>query len=111
MERTVLSINQRPLTRYSDAVMITDSTRVKVSPNQVSSKLGDEAVVLHFENGIYFGLNEVSARIMELIAEPKTVSEIVDVLTSEYDVDTATCRKDVIDLLIQLQENDLIDVD
>ena len=91
--------------------MFSDSTRVKVSSSQVSSKLGDEAVVLHFENGIYFGLNEVSARIMELIAEPKTVSEIVDALLKEYNVDAATCRQDVIDLLVQLQENDLIDVD
>ena len=92
------------------ATEFTDSTRVRASSNQVSSKLGEEAVVLNFENGVYYGLNEVSARIMELISESPTVGEIHQTLLKEYEVDAETCRKDLIDLLQQLEKNELIDV-
>lgn len=89
----------------------TDETIVQVSANQVSSNLGDEAVVLNFENGIYYGLNPVSARIMELLAEPRTVRSIHEVLLEEYDVESERCRQDLINLLEKLREHDLIETD
>lgn len=88
-----------------------DETVVRVSSNQVSSTIGDEAVILNFENGIYYGLNPVSARIVELIAEPRTVSAILETLLDEYDVDVDRCRQDLVNLLAKLKEHDLIETE
>lgn len=93
------------------ATQFKDDTVVRVSSNQVSSTVGDEAVVLNFENGIYYGLNAVSARIVELIAEPRTVEEIHRQLLEEYDVEAERCRRDLIKVLEQLSQYQLIEIE
>ena len=82
-----------------------------LTPINVFDTLGDEAVILNFENGIYYGLNPVSARIVELIAEPRTVSAILAILLDEYDVDADRCRQDLVNLLAKLKEHDLIETE
>ena len=49
---------------------------VIVSRAQISCKLAEESVILHLEEGMYYGLNSVGARIWELLQEPRTVREI-----------------------------------
>ncbi|MFW5972914.1 MAG: PqqD family peptide modification chaperone [Bacteroidota bacterium] len=86
-----------------------DDTVVRASSNQVSSSLGDEAVVLNFENGVYYGLNPVSARIMELLSEPRSVGDILDTLLEEYEVERERCRADLVALLEKLEAHNLIE--
>jgi hypothetical protein len=93
------------------ATTFSDTTRVRASSSQVSSRLGDEAVLLNFDEGIYYGLNDVSARIMEMLAETRTVNEIVEGILQEYDVDEQQCRADVVQLLTELEKHKLIDVE
>lgn len=92
------------------AEAITKSTIVQASSNQVSSQLGDEAVVLDVTNGVYYGLNPVSARIMELIEEPRRVEDIHTVLLDEYDVPAEKCYDDVVALLSKMREHGLVDL-
>ena len=51
---------------------------------------------------MHYGLEEVGARIWELIAEPRTVGEICDTLLDEYEVEPDVCERDVIALLGEL---------
>ena len=53
---------------------------VIVSGSQISCKLAEESVILQLEEGMYYGLNSVGARIWELVQEPRTVREIRDLL-------------------------------
>ena len=89
---------------------ITESTLVVAVPNQVSSSLGDEAVILELTQGIYYGLNEVGARIWTLLKDPRPVGEIRDVLLDEYDTVTATVTRDLLALLTELADRGLIEV-
>ena len=84
--------------------------RIVPSTKQISCELEDEAVVLNLENGVYYGLNTVAARVWELAQEAKTVREIRDFLLAEYEIEEATCTRDLIDLLGQLHRWQLIDV-
>ncbi len=86
------------------------SSIVVVSANQVSTTLGEEAVILGADAGQYFGLNEVGARIWELVQQPVSVSSIRDTLCSEYDVAPEQCERDVVELLNELSRNGLVDV-
>lgn len=83
---------------------------VVVSPHQVSTSLGHEAVILGADAGEYFGLNEVGARIWELVQQPVLVSEICAALCAEYEVQPAECERDVLELLGELKERGLLDV-
>ena len=85
-------------------------TKVVAARSQVSSDLGGEVAILDLEAGKYYGLDDVGARIWDLIQEPKTVGEIRDILTSEYEVDPYRCERDLIALLQKLADEALIEI-
>lgn len=84
-----------------------DSVVVAIT-DQVSARLGEEAVVLNLESGVYHGLNPVGARIWDLLSSPTTADAVVAMITSEYDVDEKRCRSDVLGLLAALSAQGLI---
>lgn len=61
----------------------------------ISGRLQEELVMLDVEAGKYFGLNEVAARIWELLEKPAGMDELVKILTAEYDISGEACRADV----------------
>ncbi|MDQ3661539.1 MAG: PqqD family peptide modification chaperone [Actinomycetota bacterium] len=83
---------------------------VVASKRQVSSDLGGEAAILDLEGGVYYGLDEVGARIWEMIQEPRPASEVRDALIEEYDVEPERCERDLLALLERLAEERLIEV-
>ena len=89
---------------------IAPDATVVVSPNQVSTSLGSEAVILGADAGQYFGLNEVGARIWELVQHPVLVSAICSAVCAEYQVAEDECERDVIELLTELRSKGLLDV-
>ncbi len=80
------------------------------SADQVSTDLGDEAVILHFQVGVYYGLDEVGRRVWSLLPNSPRVSEICDVIVAEYEVDPEQCETDVKALLGELLEAGLVEV-
>ncbi len=89
---------------------LTDQSRLVVVKDQVSCDLAGEAAILNVENGVYYGLNSVGARVWNLIKAPKTFGEVRDTLLAEYDVDAARLEGDLRDLLSRLAEQGLIDI-
>jgi hypothetical protein len=83
---------------------------VAASKDQVSSDLGGEAAILDLEAGVYYGLDEVGARIWELIQEPRSAREVRDALLAEYDVEPERCERDVLALLQELADAGLVEV-
>ena len=84
---------------------------VVAAKDQVSSDLGGEVAILDLKAGEYYGLDELGARIWELIQEPRGVGEIRDVLVSEYDVQADRCERDVVTLLQSLVDEGLVEVE
>ncbi|WP_263808711.1 PqqD family protein [Salinibacter sp.] len=90
--------------------MIDESSVVVAADHQTSAEVDGESVILDLEEGVYYGLNPVGARIWSEIQEPTAVEEITAAITAEYDVDADRCRGDVLSLLRDLGENDLVEV-
>lgn len=88
---------------------ISPETRVSLSKQQVFADLGGETVILNSKTGIYYGLDEVGARVWSLIQEPRKVSEITSALQEEYEVDADRCEKDLSALLRDLEKHGLIE--
>ena len=90
--------------------MISERSTVVVTKDQVSADLSGEAAILNLKTSTYFGLNTVGASIWKLIQEPKTVSQIRDAITQEYDVEPDRCEHDILELLQDLSKNGLIEI-
>lgn len=85
------------------------TARYRLRGSQTSCRLGDEAVVLDLKQGRYFGLNDVGARVLELLGQPRTLVELREALVAEYDVAPARCETDLRELLRRLVELELIE--
>jgi len=62
----------------------------------LSGLVDDEAVIMSIESGSYHVINETGRMIWELLEQPKTVAEIYDILSEEFDVDRDTYQKEVL---------------
>jgi hypothetical protein len=81
--------------------------RVTVAPNVVFRVLGSEAVILHLDGGLYFGLDEVGTRIWQLL-ETGDLAGVAGALTREYDVAAAQAATDVIAFVGRLLDLGLV---
>lgn len=57
--------------------------------------VGNEAVVVRQEAAEVIALNDVGARVLELMSDERCIAEIVEALIGVYDVDRSTLESDV----------------
>ena len=69
-----------------------------------------ETVMLDIERGKYFGLRDVGKVIWEMLERPISVDSLCRRLLEEFEVDGATCQRDVRAFLEQLHEHGLVRV-
>ena len=81
---------------------ISERSTVVAAKDQVSSDLGGEVAILDLAGGVYYGLDEVGARIWELIQQP--------IVVEEYAADRTRIRRDVLAFLQRLADEDLVEV-
>ena len=58
-----------------------------VTQVQVSCEVNGETVILHFDSGNYFGLNDVGTLVWKMIQQPYSVRDLRDAILSEYEVE------------------------
>jgi hypothetical protein len=89
---------------------ITNTSIVAAVKHQVSCDLSGEVVILNLQDGIYYGLNAVGARIWSMLEAPRSFDEICRSLLEEYDIDPDVCEKQLSALLSDLATHGLIEV-
>ncbi len=92
------------------ASSLTLDSVVIASPNQVSSDLAGETVLLSMTSAKYYGFAGVGSRIWELIQQPVAVSAVCSVITEQYDVSRELCEADVLRFLRDLLAKGLLEV-
>ena len=75
----------------------------------VSTDIQGKAVILHLEDNLYYGLDEMGTEILEFLESCKEINEIVEFVMKSYDVDKETCENDMLELMDQLLEKGLIE--
>ncbi len=65
----------------------------------IDGELDDNQVMMHLDNGKYFGLNPVGKRIWALLDQPKSFEEIIGALLTDFEVEENLCRKEVLEFL------------
>lgn len=71
-------------------------SRLRRSDSVLQSNLGEKSVMMDLDAGLYFGLNNVASRIWNLLEQPQTVSQLVEQLVAEYEIDPAECEQKVL---------------
>jgi Coenzyme PQQ synthesis protein D (PqqD) len=89
-------------------VTLHDTLRI---PERITfRRVRDEMALLNLETGVYFGLDEVGARMWELLAEHHNLQAVAERMEAEYDVAPAQLRKDLLRLTQELIAKGLIEV-
>ncbi|WP_342432755.1 lasso peptide biosynthesis PqqD family chaperone [Neobacillus sp. FSL H8-0543] len=88
--------------------ILLENTVVQGGGNIVSD-MGGEKVMLSVVNGKYYNLGEIGGEIWELIKSPIIITKIVDLLTSNYQVEESLCQQQVILFLEHLFNEGLIE--
>jgi hypothetical protein len=92
------------------SMTISSTSVLAAVKHQVSCDLADEVVILDMQDGIYYGLNAVGARIWSLLEEPRSVAEIHQTLLDEYEIDPEVCETQLMTLLTELAANGLVEI-
>lgn len=90
--------------------VVSERSTVVATRDQVSSDLGNEVAILNLPAGMYYGLDDVGVRVWDLVQEPRTVSEVQNVVLEEYDVEPARGKHEVLTLIQELADEGLIEV-
>lgn len=92
-------------------MIISPSTRIQLRKSQSSSVLGTETIVLNYELGNYYELNEMGSFIWSLLQanEVSTVMEIKERMLAEFDVEESVCQEELMSFLENLFHEKLIE--
>jgi hypothetical protein len=82
--------------------------RVAASSDVVTRRLDEELIMLDLASENYFGLDEVGARMWEVVSAAPNLQAAFDELLSEYDVDAERLHLDLEELVSQLLERGLV---
>jgi hypothetical protein len=72
------------------------------SKDAVFRDLDGEAVILHLDSGLYFGLNAVGTRIWQLLERDGRLTAVLDDLRAEYEAAPDVLERDLLDLVSRL---------
>lgn len=82
--------------------------KISISDHVLFQQIGEECVLLNLESEQYFGLDDVGARIWQLLSENENPRITLVQLMEEYDIDESTLSTDLSNLLTLLEKEKLI---
>ena len=75
---------------------------VTISSDVLAQEVSGEMVLLDLDSEQYLGLNDVGARVWQLLEENKDLMTIFKKLREEYDVDASLLENDLIHLITDM---------
>jgi hypothetical protein len=83
-------------------------SKISIPTEVLAQKLDGETVLLDLASERFFGLDEVSTRVWQLLQSGLSKAEIVETLLDEYEVERGLLDSDIGELLGRLSEAGLI---
>ena len=82
--------------------------KIARSDNFVFNEVDGELVMMNIETGAYASLNETGKSIWTLLDAPKSLAEVVSSLVEEYEIDQATCEKEVLPFVENMLKSEVL---
>ena len=87
------------------------TTTVARNETILFTDLDDTVVMMDVDEGRYYELDPVGAKIWTLLDTARTVAELCEALVAAYDVEPEVCRRDVLAFLNEIEDMGLVRVD
>lgn len=84
---------------------------VTIKPEVVFKELSGEGVLLDLSSGIYFGLDETSTKLWQLIGTRGSLQRVFDDMLAEFDVEPDRLQRDLLDFVAELTRRNLVSLD
>lgn len=91
------------------ATALTLSDPLQIPERITFRRVREEMALLDVETGVYFGLDEIGARMWELLAEHGNLEAVARRMEQEYDVTGERLRADLLRLAEELRAKGLVD--
>lgn len=85
------------------------SKQLRLNPKVFSQKVGEDLILLDLESGTYFELNETGRLIVQGIEKDLTKSDIIELITSSFNVEAAMAEADFHGLCSELLKHGLVE--
>ena len=92
------------------ADQLTQETIIRRSDALLSTSLGDDVVMMDVEQGAYYGLEAVAARIWALTEQPLSVGSLCERLVTEYQISPEQCQQEVLAFLGELLNQHVVQI-
>jgi hypothetical protein len=82
---------------------------MRLRSSELSARtLGDETIVLHLRTSRYLTITGVGTRLFELLAEERSVDDLVGTIVDEYEVNAEVARHDIDRFLADMRAAQLL---
>lgn len=86
------------------------SSAIRRGENSLSAEVDNALVLMSIQQGAYYSLDSIGAKIWRRLDRPTLVTELCTMLKEEYDADQFTIQRDVLALLESLSRERLIEI-
>ncbi|HET8711638.1 MAG TPA: lasso peptide biosynthesis PqqD family chaperone [Spongiibacteraceae bacterium] len=90
--------------------MLTASSIVQRHPEIIATQADQDIVMVSLATGYYYGISEVGRDIWNAIEEPKRVSDLINDLTRNYEIDAQSCERETLEFLEELINEGLVQI-
>lgn len=82
---------------------------MRLRSTEISARtIGPETIVLSLTSSRYFSITGVGSRVFELLADERSVDQLVDTIVDEYSVEPAVARNDIVAFVDRLRAAGLL---
>ena len=89
---------------------LTLDTLIQRDADILAAVVDEEVVMMSADQGQYYGLSAVGGRIWELTEAPITISDLVQKLCEDYEVEAGECENDTLPFLDSMMSAGLIHI-
>jgi hypothetical protein len=82
---------------------------LRIPDNVAFRRMGDETVLLNLETGIYFGLDAVGSRFLELLERNSKIAIVHQTMLEEFDVTREVLEADLLRLSDEMRSKGLLE--
>lgn len=90
--------------------MLTLESALRIPAHVSFSAIGEDAFLLNTKTNKYYGLQEVGARLWQLLTDGMTLKDAHQKLLVEYEVSAEALKQDLLELLEELEKNGLVEI-
>jgi len=89
---------------------MSDTTQVVAAHDVMTADFSPEVVLLNLQDGVYYGVEDVGARVWTLLQSPIAVGAILETIAAEFEVDRERSDREVRAFVQQLVDRGLATV-